>query len=301
MKILATVYVVVLTGLMVVGIISLTSVVAGLDAQSGFLFDTLGRPIAQNNTTHTTTTNISLPLPTPASGGFLFDQNGKPIEQRENQIMCNQPYGLCTIAKCVPLKSDPTKAVCSCEIADGVSTGLTNCSARKPVDLSHNATLGWIILNGSPFGQITSTYSYLHSLPTADGAIPNRTIDPNYTGDHILKPCPGTPWANCLDMPCIVPPADPTANISEDRQAADYAICNCEMVTNLLDFYMVGQGTGDCTNPDLCNKYVWSAADPKQLQSGLAALSTYLKTHPNEDTAQQYEMPFCENCTNTTQ
>jgi|GEM_PF-2300799 len=290
MKILATVYVVLLTGLMVMGVIS---IVTGLDAQSGFLFDSLGRPISQNNTTPQT--------PVSASSTFLFDQYGKPIEQRQNQIMCDQPYGLCTIAKCVPLKSDPTKAICSCLIEDGVSTGQTNCSARQPENLYLSDTLGWMIVGGAPFGQITSTYSFLHSLPTDEGAIPNRTIDPNYTGDYILKPCPGTPWANCLDMPCIVPPADPTANISEDHKAADIAICNCEMKTNLLNFYMVGRGLEDCTDPAVCNKYIWSAADPTQLQAGLAALSTYLTTHPAQDPAQQYEMPFCENCTNTTQ
>jgi hypothetical protein len=292
MKHIAKVYALLLTGLLVMGICSFTSIVVGVDAQSGFLFDSMGRPIIQNNTTPQ--------VPASASGGFLFDETGKPIEQRENRIMCNQPYGLCTIAKCVPLKSDPTKAICSCMIEDGVSTGQTNCSARQPVDLVNDATLGWMIAGGAPFAQLTSTYSFMHSLPTAGGAIPNRTIDPNYTGDHVLKSCPGIPWANCLDMPCIVPPADPTANISEDREAADYAICNCEMVTNLLDFYMVGQGLEDCSDSDLCNKYTWSAADPKQLQAGLAALRTYLATYPDEDPAQQYEMPFCENCTNST-
>jgi hypothetical protein len=199
------------------------------------------------------------------------------------------------------MKSDPTKAICSCLIKDGVSLGQKNCSARQPVDLYHDATLGWMIAKGSPFGQITSTYSFINSLPTSEGAIPNRLIDLNYNGTYILKSCQGAPWANCLDMQCFVPPADPTADISQDHKAADYAICQCAMVTDTPEYYMTAQGSETCTNPDVCHQYTWSAAYVNTMKAGITALKTYLATHPTEDPAQQFAMPICSNCTNTTQ
>jgi peroxiredoxin len=46
--------------------------------------------------------------------------------------LCNQRYALCTGSACVPSKTDPTVAVCKCEILDGYSAGYLPCTKRKP-------------------------------------------------------------------------------------------------------------------------------------------------------------------------
>ena len=210
-------------------------------------------------------------------------------------VVCNQPYGLCTTAKCEILPSDPTKAICEpCYIEDGVSSGLSSCDNRKTVGMYNSSTNGWMISAGSQVGQITSTYSFINSVPTEQGKIPNRYIDPSYTGNIILKLCNAPAWANCLDMKCVVPPADPEADVSVDRKAADYAICECAMVNDEPDFYMAAsEGEASCTDPEVCRKNIWSAAFIDVMLPGINTLKAYLAAHPTQDTAQQYTMPIC--------
>ncbi len=212
-------------------------------------------------------------------------------------IMCNQPYGLCDISKCDPMESDPTKALCSCSLEDGVSLGMTNCSERQAIDLYNSGDDGWMIRAGATVGQFTSTYSFIDSLATEEGKIPNRDIDPNYTGSIILKKCTAPLWANCLDQPCIVPAANPGDDISMDHPAADYAICECEMVNDTPEFYVAAdEGVESCTDPSLCSRYIWSAAFIDTMRPGIALLKAYLAAHPEQDPAQQYAMPICEDC-----
>ncbi|MCX6699893.1 MAG: PKD domain-containing protein [Methanomicrobiales archaeon] len=215
--------------------------------------------------------------------------------------ICNQPYGLCTIAKCEPLESDPTKAICNCFVENGVSAGLTSCGERQPIGMYQSATGGWMISAGALFGKITSTYSFINSLPKDEGKIPNRYIDPNYTGNLILKSCNNPVWADCLDMKCVVPSANPLDNISVDHKAADYAVCECEMVRDNPLYYMATSGGEEsCTDPGLCGQYIWSAAYIDKTNAGIKALKAYLAAHPNQDPAQQYTMPICEACGNKT-
>ena len=217
----------------------------------------------------------------------------------QTPVICNQPYGLCTIAKCEPMESDPTKAICNCLIEDGVSLGMTSCGERQPIDIYNSATGGWMIRAGALTGKITSTYSFVNALPKEEGKIPNRDIDPNYTGNIILKYCDNPVWANCLDMKCAVPPADPNDNTSVDRKAADYAVCECAMVTDTPIYYMASAGGEEsCTDPGLCKQYTWSAAYIETMNAGIGSLRAYLAAHPNQDTAQQYVMPICESCEN---
>jgi len=217
----------------------------------------------------------------------------------DTPTMCNQPYGLCTISKCEPLESDPTKAICNCLIEDGVSLGMTSCGERQPIGMYQSATGGWMISAGALTGKITSTYSFLNALPKEEGRIPNRNIDPNYTGNIILKSCNNPVWADCLDMKCVVPPADPNGDISVDHEAADYAVCECAMVSDTPLYYMATSGGEEsCNDSALCGQYIWSAAYLDKMNAGIGSLKAYLAAHPNQDPAQQYTMPICEACGN---
>ncbi|MDD1717694.1 MAG: PKD domain-containing protein, partial [Methanoregulaceae archaeon] len=188
--------------------------------------------------------------------GFSTTPLPNNTEKPQLPIMCNQPYGLCDISACDPMESDPTKALCTCSIEDGVSLGMKNCSEREAIDL-YNSTEGWMIPAGASVGQFFSTFSFKNSLPTEEGKIPNRYIDPDYTGNIVLKRCQAPLWANCLDQPCVVPPADPSADITVDHPAADYAICECALVNDTPEFYMAtDEGEAACTDPTLCGRYI---------------------------------------------
>lgn len=228
-----------------------------------------------------------------ARGGLIIVSNTTP----PTPVICNQPYGLCTISKCEPMESDPTKALCSCLIENGVSLGMTSCGERQPIDMYQSATGGWMISAGALTGKITSTYSFINALPKEEGKIPNRNIDPNYTGNIILKYCDNPVWADCLDMKCEVPPADPTGETSVDHPAADYAVCECAMVTDTPIYYMASSGGEEsCTDPGLCQQYTWSAAYIETMNAGIGSLKAYLAAHPTQDPAQQYVMPICPAC-----
>lgn len=212
--------------------------------------------------------------------------------------ICDQPYSLCTTAVCVPSQSDPSKVLCSCPIENGVSAGAKSCSAREPVGMYMNEKGEWMIKAGVPVGQITSTYSFCDSAPTKGGAIDPNNITANYTGDIYLKSCQNGDWASCLDRSCTVLPEDPSADISKDRKASNYAVCECNMVKNSSEWYMGAQGIKACENKTICHDYIWSAAYKESTKSGISALEDYLHDNPGEDPAQEYAMGFCPECNN---
>jgi len=256
----------------------------------------------RNNGTYTVTQTVM--KNNPATGSVMSNSSVRknlvvvgPNSPPLPQTVCNQPYGLCTVAKCEPLESDPTKAICSCFIEDGVSLGTTSCSERQPTDLYYSVKDGWMIPAGAAVGHLTSTYSFINSVPRDENKIANRYIDPNYTGSIILKPCNAPLWANCLDMKCYVPPADPGADINTDRKAANYTICECSMVTDTPDFYMAAsEGEASCADTGICHQYIWSAAFIETMNQGIGVLKSYLAVHPTQDLAQQYTMPICDAC-----
>jgi PKD repeat protein len=255
-----------------------------------------------NNGTYTVT--LTVMKNNPATGSMVGNSSVRknliivgPNSPPLPQTVCDQPYGLCTVAKCEPMESDPTKAICSCLIEDGVSLGTSTCNERQPTDLYYSVKDGWMIPAGAAVGHLTSTYSFINSVPRDENKIPNRFIDPNYTGSLILKPCNAPLWANCLDMKCYVPPADPGADINKDRKAANYTICECSMVTDTPDFYMAAsEGEASCADTGICHQYIWSAAFIETMDQGIGVLKSYLAVHPTQDLAQQYTMPICEPC-----
>ncbi|MBN1165818.1 MAG: hypothetical protein JXA44_01660 [Methanospirillaceae archaeon] len=212
-------------------------------------------------------------------------------------VVCNQPYTLCDTAYCVPSQSDPKTVLCSCFMIDGVSLGGNSCSVLAPVGMYVNEDGEWMIKAGYPVGQITSTYSFYQAAP-----IPGREIDPNttasdYTGTIYLKHCTNGDWADCWNKPCSVLPKDITADINTDREAADYAVCDCGLVTNSPEWYIAVYGTEQCTDENLCSDYIISGSPAGTMDAGIALLKKYLLEHPDADPAQQYAMGYCEECT----
>src|SRR5262249_53201565 len=108
----------------------------------------------------------------------------------QNQL-CKQQTALCTSAPCVPQPGDPTKAVCSCVVEEGMSMSTAPCSTLQPTTDSNGITTAY------------STFS----------------LDQFKTGKEGMK-CPsGTPWTWCLNKPCTVDPAD-----------SKKAMCVCDVV-----------------------------------------------------------------------
>lgn len=105
-------------------------------------------------------------------------EDAKPPPQNQ---LCKHQYALCTAAPCVPQPGDPTKAVCSCVVEEGLSMSTAPCSTLQP---STDA-------NG-----IRTVYSEFSLVQFA-------------AGQEGMK-CPsGTPWTWCLNKICTVNPLDP--------------------------------------------------------------------------------------------
>ena len=104
-------------------------------------------------------------------------------------VICNETYALCTSAPCIPDPNNPAKAICSCDVENGISFGKKTCSKRRAYEDSYGIK------------HLVSTYSFAQ-----------------YKEKKTMW-CPdGTPWTYCLDMPCTVDPKDPTK-----------AICSCDI------------------------------------------------------------------------
>jgi hypothetical protein len=48
-----------------------------------------------------------------------------------NAVKCNQKYGLCPAAQCIPNPNDKTQAYCWCDVVNGVNYSLGNDSCEK--------------------------------------------------------------------------------------------------------------------------------------------------------------------------
>jgi hypothetical protein len=129
--------------------------------------------------------------------------------------LCKQKYALCTQAPCEhsASASDDKTVSCRCLVEDGYSFGFTECAERTPAR-----------------DTVISTFS------TQD-----------VTASVHEMTCPdGSPWANCLDMPCTIDPNDPKK-----------ATCQCEVVES-GEFGTMG---GAC-DTSTCSSVIWSANYP---------------------------------------
>jgi hypothetical protein len=116
--------------------------------------------------------------------------------------LCNQRYALCTGSACVPSKTDPSVAVCQCEVLDGYSAGYLPCAKRKP--------------SGS---KLVSTFS-----------------TQNLGSALAVMTCPAdAPWANCLDVTCELDTAHPDKAICNcpvvDKGPSFTFVTDCDTAT----------------------------------------------------------------------
>jgi hypothetical protein len=133
----------------------------------------------------------------------LTPQEIKNLAEVRNQaVFCEGRYALCIKAACTPI---PTlgrlgnyyvdRALCSCEVEDGVSMGPGQCADRRPVTQDGRTYM-------------ISTYS-------------NRFNTMNNTLNNTLT-CKdaSTTWAWCYGAPCVVDERDPAK-----------ANCTCPVLT----------------------------------------------------------------------
>jgi len=107
-----------------------------------------------------------------------------------NAIVCDQEYALCTSAPCIPDPTNPEKAICFCNVHNGLSFGQTSCKYRAAYTDSHGVRF------------VKSTYSFAEY------------------GSKKTMFCPsGNPWTFCLDKKCTIDPKDPSR-----------AICTCDVL-----------------------------------------------------------------------
>lgn len=132
----------------------------------------------------------------------------------EDGWLCQQRYALCTTAPCEPAADDATTVTCRCRVEDGYSFGFTECGDRTPTDTTLISTFST--------QDVTSSF---HELACPDGS----------------------PWANCLDMPCEIDPNDP-----------EQATCQCEVVESGAFVTMGGE---DCDTGS-CSSVIWSGNYP---------------------------------------
>jgi hypothetical protein len=104
-------------------------------------------------------------------------------------IICNETYALCTSAPCIPDPANPEKALCQCDVEEGISFGKKSCSQRRARTDGHGIK------------HLVSTYSFVQ-----------------YPSKKTMWCEDGNPWTYCLDMPCVVDPTDPKK-----------AICSCDI------------------------------------------------------------------------
>jgi hypothetical protein len=123
--------------------------------------------------------------------------------------LCKGTYALCTSAACTPVAGKEGTVSCSCEVRTGYSAGRDAC---QPVKDSGEGK------------QVRSRYYPVKSFAVC-------------ANDR--------PWANCLDMPCIVDKEDPTK-----------AKCACTTVNDQGPYVIVG----DTYTPSTCTTGIISSA-----------------------------------------
>ncbi len=141
--------------------------------------------------------------------------------------ICNNTYALCSSALCKPIPGSPKKVLCSCSVLKGKNMGYSACAKRK----------------------VRKTVSGQHTLLSTFSL---------GDGHQQYITCPNsTPWANCLDKPCII-----EKNAPSQRKA--YCTCNIVRKKSYVTF------AGKC-NPKNCHKAIWSGASFKSNQQFIKA------------------------------
>lgn len=150
-------------------------------------------------------------------------------------IVCDQDYALCTSARCIPTPGSSTEAMCDCVVEKGNSVGYKTCEQRKPQQNKYKAIT------------LISTFSFVQFA------------------DKKPMNCPkGTPWTNCVDMPCTV-----------DPQNTKRAVCLCK-INSTQAFFTFG---GGCDSK-ACATGFWSGATHEA--GAILRNDLLLKTHSKQ-------------------
>ena len=152
-------------------------------------------------------------------------------------VICNNKYALCSAAPCIKIPGVKGKVLCHCSIWNGKNAGYSTCRQRR---------------------MKTGKYKQQHILSTFSfGGFHYKTIT-----------CPASsPWASCLDQPCII-------DANHPRRA--FCTCNIKYNTAFVTF------AGEC-NLKNCSKSIWSGASEAGNATLVKALSKGmgLKKIPN--------------------
>jgi hypothetical protein len=130
----------------------------------------------------------------------------------EGTWLCSQAYALCSMSACDVTPTDSQVATCPCTVEHGYSIGYATCADRAPV--------GQTIFSTFSTANVTSD---VRAMACAESGV----------------------WANCLDMPCVINPDDPSR-----------ATCLCPLEES-GDYFTFGGGCDITT----CSTVIWSAAD----------------------------------------
>lgn len=136
-----------------------------------------------------------LPVIAVLATAFTFEKSSN------TNTLCKHEFALCTSALCVPEPGNPNKAICFCDVEEGLSMATAPCDSLKP---SKDA-------NG-----IRTVYS---------------TFSPKQfnSGKKAMK-CPSdTPWTWCLNKACTVDPSN-----------SSKAICICDIVKDKGEWMTLG-------------------------------------------------------------
>jgi hypothetical protein len=134
---------------------------------------------------------------------------GCTAETQPDFKVCESTYALCTTASCKPIAGQEDTVSCDCNVETGYSLGREPCQAE-----AHTA-------EGK---EIKSRYYPIKSYAVC-------------TNDR--------PWANCLDMPCIVDASEPAK-----------AACACTVAKDQGPYVMVT----DTYDASTCTTGLWSSA-----------------------------------------
>ena len=119
-----------------------------------------------------------------------------PLVAEAKPLFCQQPYALCSMAKCIPSTTEPNKLLCFCRTFDGVSLSqgeMESCSQLQPFRS-----------NGVDY--IYSTFS---------PKMLEYGFTPRQFPAHVAGTNTPLSWANCMNQRCT-------------RLPNNKALCSCE-------------------------------------------------------------------------
>lgn len=136
-----------------------------------------------------------------------------PCANQYGYNLCNQPYALCTSAKCKSVPNVPNMTICECPIKNGCSLGTQDCSSLQPFNYN-NVDFIYSTFNPS---QITEEGMNIYTYPN--------------------KYNTSTEFSNCLNQICVI---DPKNNNTA------FCLCPLSKNNNWLSF-----GYNYNTNPNI--------------------------------------------------